>query len=545
MKKDFEWFKNKTAYQIWPRSFCDGNDDGIGDIIGIISKLPYLHELGVELIWLSPVYKSPMDDMGYDISDYYTIDPIFGTNEDMYQLIAEAKRYNIGIIMDLVVNHTSDEHPWFIEAKKSKTNPYRDYYIWQDPINNKPPTDQRSFFLPSAWSYHEDTKQYYYHAFSNKQPDLNWNNPKIIEEVCTIMNFWLSKGIVGFRMDVIELIGKIPLEKKFTSPKVHELLRKLFKYTLGNIEKTISVGETGGATVEDAKLYSGNQNELDMVFGFEHMAVDEIKGRGKWYLKDLDLIEFKKIIAKWQIGLHNCGWNSLYLSNHDQPRPISRFIKDQSYREVGAKMLANMLHMLCGTPYIYQGEEIGMTNYHFKSPQEFKDIEMINFYNEFINDPQWGHNKIMTALNAKGRDNARTPVQWSKDINAGFSKSTPWINVNSNYMTINVVDALANKNSIWYFYQKLIQLRKKLPIIRYGDFKLLEEDNPDIFIYLRTYKTQKLLVIASFTNKNITVKLPIEFVSDKTTILVSNYEVNDISSNMVLEPYATITLLTI
>lgn len=542
MEKNFDWFKEKTVYQIWPRSFCDGNGDGIGDISGIISKLPYLHELGIELIWLSPVYKSPMDDMGYDIADYFTIDPLFGSNEDMYQLIHEAREYNIEIMMDLVVNHTSDQHLWFQEACKSRHNPYRNYYIWHDPVDGKAPTDQRSFFLPSSWTYHEATGQYYYHAFSNRQPDLNWDNSKILEEVYKIMNFWLAKGIAGFRMDVIELIGKIPLEAKFTSPKVHDLLQKTFRHTLEKREKTITVGETGGATVKDAILYSGKHNELDMVFGFEHLTVDEEAGKGKWAIKNLDFIKFKQIITQWQTGLYKKGWNSLYLSNHDQPRQVSRFI-DPQHRVAGAKMLANTLHMLQGTPYVYQGEEIGMTNFNFTSPAQFKDIEMLNFYKEFINHPEWSKERVMAAINAKGRDNARTPMQWSSDIHGGFSTANPWIEINPNYLQINVANDCASPDSIFNFYRYLIGLRKKLPIITQGNFKLLFKDDPQIFAYLRKYLGQLLLVISNFSNQNRGIEIPDDICLTNITLISSNYCRKQISRRMALAPYETMSIL--
>lgn len=542
MEKNFDWFKEKTVYQIWPRSFCDGNGDGIGDIPGIISKLPYLHELGIELIWLSPVYKSPMDDMGYDIADYFTIDPLFGCNEDMYQLIREAREYHIEIIMDLVVNHTSDQHLWFQEACKSRHNPYRNYYIWHDPVNGKAPTDQRSFFLPSSWTYHEATGQYYYHAFSNRQPDLNWDNPKILEEVYKIMNFWLAKGVAGFRMDVIELIGKIPLEAKFTSPKAHDLLQKIFRHTLEKRERTITVGETGGATVKDAILYSGKHNELDMVFGFEHLTVDEEAGKGKWAIKNLDFIKFKQILALWQTGLYKKGWNSLYLSNHDQPRQVSRFI-DPQHRVAGAKMLANTLHMLQGTPYVYQGEEIGMTNFNFTSPAQFKDIEMLNFYKEFITHPEWDKERVMTAINAKGRDNARTPMQWSSDIHGGFSTVNPWIEINPNYLQINVASDRASPDSIFNFYRHLIGLRKKLPIITHGNFKLLFKDDPQIFSYLRKYLGQLLLVISNFSNRDRGVEIPDDICLTNVTLISSNYCRKQISRRMALAPYETMSIL--
>ncbi|TXJ00624.1 MAG: alpha-glucosidase [Neisseriales bacterium] len=543
LHKDFEWFKHKTVYQIWPRSFCDSNGDGIGDIQGIISKLPYLEQLGIEVIWLSPVYKSPMDDMGYDIADYFNIDPLFGSNADMDELIVAAKARNINIVMDLVVNHTSDEHPWFIEAKKGRDNPFRDYYIWHDPIDGGAPTSQRSFFLPSAWSLDSTSGQYYYHAFSNRQPDLNWENPQILEEVYKIMNFWLAKGIVGFRMDVIELIGKIPLESKFTSPRVHELLKLIFKHTFANYKQTISVGETGGASVADAILYSGNHDELDMVFGFEHMAQDEVTGKSKWYLKPLHLPDFKRVFKKWQNGLYQKGWNSLFLANHDQPRPVSRWGCDGKYRIQSAKMLANTLHFMQGTPYIYQGEEIGMTNYQFTSIDEFRDIEMINFYQEYVNDVAWGKDRVMQSINAKGRDNARTPVQWTDGDYAGFSTVKPWIVLNSNYKQINVANDLNNPDSIWHFYQKLIKLRKELAIILHGDFKLLDEDNLYIFAYVRCYQEQKLYVISNFSAQMQNYVL--DFKSKEYCLLTGNYQRESLPPDGVfeLQPFETLAFL--
>jgi oligo-1,6-glucosidase/glucan 1,6-alpha-glucosidase len=541
--KDFEWFKHKTVYQIWPRSFYDSNGDGIGDIQGIISKLPYLEQLGIEVIWLSPVYKSPMDDMGYDIADYFNIDPLFGSNADMDELIAAATARNISIVMDLVVNHTSDEHPWFIESKKGRDNPFRDYYIWHDPIDGGAPTSQRSFFLPSAWSLDSTSGQYYYHAFSNHQPDLNWENPQILEEVYKIMNFWLAKGIAGFRMDVIELIGKIPLENKFTSPRVHELLKLIFKHTLANYEQTISVGETGGASVADAILYSGNHDELDMVFGFEHMAQDEVTGKSKWYLKPLHLPDFKRVFKKWQNGLYQKGWNSLFLANHDQPRPVSRWGCDGKYRIQSAKMLANTLHFMQGTPYIYQGEEIGMTNYQFTSIDEFRDIEMINFYQEYVNDAAWGKDRVMQSINAKGRDNARTPVQWTDGDYAGFSTVKPWIVLNPNYKQINVANDLNNPDSIWHFYQKLIKLRKELAIILHGDFKLLDEDNLYIFAYVRCYQEQKLYVISNFSAQMQNYVL--DFKSKEYCLLTGNYQRESLPPDGVfeLQPFETLAFL--
>ena len=519
--KNFEWFKSKTVYQIWPRSFCDSNGDGIGDLQGIIAKLGYLEQLGIEVIWLSPVYRSPMDDMGYDIADYFNIDPLFGSNADMDELIAQAKTHNISIIMDLVVNHTSDEHPWFIEAKKGLDNPYRNYYIWHDPVNGGAPTAQRSFFMPSAWTLDEASGQYYYHLFSNRQPDLNWDNPQILEEVYKIMNFWLERGVAGFRMDVIELIGKVPLEGKYTSPRGHELLKLIYQHTLANYPETLSVGETGGANVQDAILYSGGHDELDMVFGFEHFTLDEVAGKSKWHLKDFDLLSFKQVFKKWQQGLHSRGWNSLFISSHDAPRPVSRWGDAGKFRVESAKMLANTLHFMQGTPYIYQGEEIGMTNYTFSQVSEFRDIEMINFYNEHLNQPEWGPERIMQSINTKGRDNARTPVQWSAGENAGFSSVEPWINLNPNFHQVNVAQALDDPNSIWYFYQKLIKLRKELPIIIHGDFELINPEHPAIFAYVRKFEAQELYVISNFSQ--VGQKLELSANLQHAELLTANY----------------------
>jgi oligo-1,6-glucosidase/glucan 1,6-alpha-glucosidase len=539
MKKNFEWYKKKTIYQIWPRSFRDSNGDGIGDLRGIMEKIPYLHQLGIELLWLSPVYKSPMDDMGYDISDYYRVDPIFGTEEDMDALIAEAKKYNIGIIMDLVVNHTSDEHPWFVDARSSKDSPYRDYYIWKDPVDGKEPTDQRSFFYPSAWTYDENSGQYYYHLFSKRQPDLNWENEEVLKEVCKIMNFWLDRGIAGFRMDVIELLGKEPMKKLYTSPKVHEYLKEIFRYTLANYEETVTVGETGSAGVEDAIKYSGNKDELDMIFGFEHISLDEVEGKTKWHLKDMYLPEFKKVFEKWQKGLHNKGWNSIYLGNHDQPRPVSRWGNDQEYRVESAKCLANTFHMMQGTPYVYQGEEIGMTNVKFDSISDYKDLELINFYEEYKD--RWSHEEIMKSIYAKGRDNARTPVQWNSDENAGFSEVEPWIKLSGNHKEINVEKDMANPDSIWNFYKKLISLRKERDIITYGDFELIDGENEKVFAFVREYKGEKLYVISNWSEEEVIFDIEKEI--KDIDILTSNYKNVEIKREMRLRPYETLAFI--
>lgn len=539
-----DWFKQKTIYQVWPRSFCDSNDDGVGDIGGIISKLDYLQELGIELIWLSPIFKSPMDDMGYDIADYYQVDPIFGSNDDLQRLIDEAKQRNIGIILDLVVNHTSDEHPWFLEAKKGRDNPYRDYYIWHDPVDGGRPTDQESFFLPYTWTLDEQSGQYYYHLFSKRQPDLNWDNPKILDEVCQLMNFWLAKGIAGFRMDVIDFIGKKPFEQKLASERTHELLKIIHERTFANYPNTIAIGETLCATVSDAINYTSNHDQLDMTIPFEHVILDQIDGKTRLHYQVQDFVKFKQVFKKWQQGLHNGGWNSLYFSNHDQPRPVSRWGNDLEYRVESAKMLATVLHLMQGTPFIYQGEEIGMTNCQFDDYSEFRDVEIINFYNEFNSHPDWSREKIFHAINTKGRDNARTPVQWSAGENAGFSSHTPWIKLNTNYPEINIADDMSNQNSIWHFYKHLIQLRKELPIITYGDFDLLAEDDSHLFAYVRTYKHQHLLVVANFSASKQDFGVPFQLATANWQLLTYNYQPNYPQHNrLTLQPYEAVSFI--
>ena len=415
-----QWWHSSVVYQIYPRSFNDSNGDGIGDINGIREKLDYLKELGIDVIWLSPVYKSPNDDNGYDISDYCDIMDEFGTMEDMDNLLKEANERGIKILMDLVVNHTSDEHKWFIEAKKSKDNEYRDYYIWRDPVDGHEPNDLGSTFSGSAWQYDETTGQYYLHLFSKKQPDLNWENENVRSEVYKMMNFWVDKGIGGFRMDVIDLIGKVPDEMiTGNGPKLHEYLQEMNKAALeGN--DLLTVGETWGATPEVAKLYSNpERKELSMVFQFEHIGLDQIEGKEKWDLKELELLDLKKVLSKWQTELEGQGWNSLFWNNHDLPRIVSRWGNDKEYRVLSAKMLATLLHGMKGTPYIYQGEELGMTNVKFEDINEYNDIESLNMYKDRLSKG-YTHDEIMESIYAKGRDNARTPMQWDSTENAGF-----------------------------------------------------------------------------------------------------------------------------
>ena len=495
------WWQEVVVYQIYPRSFKDSNGDGIGDLPGIIEKLDYLEKLGIGAIWLSPVYQSPNDDNGYDISDYEAIMTEFGTMEDMDRLIAEAKKRNIRIIMDLVVNHTSDEHAWFVEARKSKDNPYRDYYVWADPSEDGGvPNGLRSAFSGSAWQLDEATGQYYLHLFSKKQPDLNWQNEKVRQAVYQMMNFWIDKGIGGFRMDVIDLIGKVP-EKEITGngPRLHEFLQEMNQATFGKHD-LLTVGETWGATPEIAKLYSNpDRHELSMVFQFEHIGLDQQEGGEKWDLAPVDLDKLKQIFAKWQTELDNQGWNSLFWNNHDLPRMISRWGNDGQYRVESAKMLAILLHMQKGTPYIYQGEEIGMTNTAITDISQARDIETINMYHERLANG-YAKEDIIHSINVKGRDNARRPVQWNHHAFAGFSTVEPWIAVNDNYEKINVEQALADPDSIFYTYQKLIALRKANPIMIWGDFELVDTQE-EVFAYLRKYQGETWLVVTNFSNE--------------------------------------------
>ena len=495
------WWQEVVVYQIYPRSFKDSNGDGIGDLPGIIEKLDYLEKLGIGAIWLSPVYQSPNDDNGYDISDYEAIMTEFGTMADMDRLIAEAKKRNIRIIMDLVVNHTSDEHAWFVEARKSKDNPYRDYYVWADPSEDGGvPNGLRSAFSGSAWQLDEATGQYYLHLFSKKQPDLNWQNEKVRQAVYQMMNFWIDKGIGGFRMDVIDLIGKVP-EKEITGngPRLHEFLQEMNQATFGKHD-LLTVGETWGATPEIAKLYSNpDRHELSMVFQFEHIGLDQQEGGEKWDLAPVDLGKLKQIFAKWQTELDNQGWNSLFWNNHDLPRMISRWGNDGQYRVESAKMLAILLHMQKGTPYIYQGEEIGMTNTAITDISQAKDIETINMYHERLANG-YAKEDIIHSINVKGRDNARRPVQWNNHAFAGFSTVEPWIAVNDNYEKINVEQALADSDSIFYTYQKLIALRKENPIMIWGDFELVDTQE-EVFAYLRKYQGETWLVVTNFSNE--------------------------------------------
>ncbi|MGF1824514.1 alpha-glucosidase [Vibrio splendidus] len=538
-----KWWHDAVVYQIYPRSFLDSNNDGIGDLNGIISKLDYLKELGINVIWLSPVYQSPMDDNGYDISDYQAIAEEFGTMEEMKRLMDEAKERDIKIVMDLVVNHTSDEHRWFEQARSSKDNPYRDYYIWRDAKpDGSAPDDQGSIFGGSAWQWDELTQQYYFHLFSKRQPDLNWENPKVQEEVHTMMNWWIDLGIGGFRLDVIDLIGK-EIDKGITGngPRLHKLLQQMNQATFGN-KDLLTVGETWGATPEIAKLYSGqDRNELSMVFQFEHITLTWENG-DKWNPIPLDLREFKNVLTKWQLELADGGWNSLFWNNHDLPRLVSKYGDDKHFRVESAKMLATCLHFLKGTPYIYQGEEIGMTNVAFDNLDQYKDIETHNFY-KVKTESGVTHEHMMDAIHENSRDNARTPMHWNNQTNAGFSEGTPWIELNPNYPEINVESALADPGSIFYHYKTLIELRKAHPAIVYGSFIPVFEEHDKVFAYVRELDGEQLFVVCNFSGDSLTLDVPEQYRTQTATCLINNYgEVSSLDTQLNLAPYEAFTL---
>jgi oligo-1,6-glucosidase len=549
-----QWWKEAVIYQIYPRSFKDSNGDGIGDIKGIISKLDYLKNLGIDVIWLSPVYQSPNDDNGYDISNYQEIMDEFGTMGDWENLLVEMHKRGIKLIMDLVVNHSSDEHAWFSESRKSKDNPYRDYYFWREGKDGKEPNNWESVFSGSAWEYDERTGEYYLHLFSKKQPDLNWENPKLRREVYDMMNFWLEKGIDGFRMDVINFISKVPElpdaivpEGKqyapggdyfMNGPRIHEFLQEMNRETVSRYD-VMTVGEMPGASVEEAKLYTDeNRHETNMVFQFEHVDLDSGPG-GKWDLRPLKLADLRDNFTKWQKGLEEIGWNSLYLNNHDQPRMVSRFGNDKEYRVESAKMLATFLHTLKGTPYIYQGEELGMTNVRFDSIDDYKDIEILNMYREKVIENGEDVQKVMESIYVKGRDNARTPMQWDESEHAGFTTGTPWLKVNPNYKEINAENAIVDLNSVFHYYRNLIQLRKQNPIMVYGSYDLILPDHEQIYAYVRKYEGQTLLVILNFSSGKPLFELPFDVSYEDKRLFIYNYEVSDEETidKIELKPY--------
>lgn len=550
------WWKESVVYQIYPRSFCDSNGDGIGDLNGITGKLDYLKELGIDVIWLSPVYKSPNDDNGYDISDYQAIMDEFGTMEDFDRMLATAHEKGIKIMMDLVVNHTSDEHKWFIESRKSTDNPYRDYYIWRPAKEDGSlPNNWGSCFSGPAWEYDKTTDMYFLHLFSKKQPDLNWDNPAVRQDVFDMMNWWLKKGVDGFRMDVISLISKEPglpdkepgingyatFNVSANGPHVHEYLQEMRQKALNNAD-TITVGECSGVTLEEAKKYArSDEKELNMVFQFEHMDVDSDEKAGKWTTRKMDLRNLKKILTRWQKGLQDIAWNSLYWENHDQPRSVSRFGNDSDeYREISAKMLATCIHMMQGTPYVYQGEELGMTNCPFNTLDNFRDLESINAFHELTEQGKMTEEDMMAAIGYKGRDNARTPMQWDDSAYAGFSTATPWIMVNPNYTKINAKDQINREDSVFKYYQKLIKLRHESELIVYGTYDLILDDDKDIYAYIRTLGDEKLIVYCNFSENTREVELPEEFTNGK--VLISNYIDAKVNQKITLRPYEAIVI---
>ena len=546
------WWKEAVVYQIYPRSFMDSNGDGIGDINGITEKLEYLQELGIDVIWLSPVYQSPNDDSGYDISDYQAIMTEFGTMEDFDRMLSRAHELGIKIMMDLVVNHTSDEHAWFVESKKSVDNPYRDFYIWRKgKEDGSEPNNWGSCFSGSAWKYDPQTDMYFLHLFSKKQPDLNWDNPDVREHVFDMMNWWCEKGIDGFRMDVISLISKpeglpdgVPGENGYADsgcangPHVHEYLKEMNKKVLSHYN-LITVGEASGVTLEEAKKYaSADGSELNMVFQFEHVGSGpEGNNRfGKWDSHKMSLPVWKKILSKWQTGLEGKAWNSLFLANHDQPRSVSWFGNDSAeYREISAKMLATCLHMMQGTPYVYQGEELGMCNAYFDKLEDYRDIESLNAYKELTETCGVSHEEMMGYLKRISRDNARTPMQWDDSANAGFTTGTPWIKVNSNYKTVNAKQQTTDPDSVFSYYKELIRLRHENDIIVYGEYELLEPQNEELFIYTRTWNNEQLMVLCNFTDKDVVIPAAVMAqIPADAQILISNHVGN---LEAVLRPY--------
>ncbi len=517
-----KWWENAVVYQIYPKSFQDSNGDGYGDIRGIISRLDYLKDLGIDAVWISPMYCSPQDDNGYDISDYQDIDPMFGTMDDMEELIREAGKRGIKIIMDLVLNHTSDEHRWFLEAVKGKENPYHDYYVWRDGEEGVYPNDMKSTFGGPAWEWVPELKQYYFHQFSVKQPDLNWENPKVRREIYDMILWWMDKGVGGFRLDVIDQIAKEPdLGITNNGPRLHEFLRELSRETFqkGNL---ITVGEAWGATPEIAKKYSNpDGSEFSMVFQFEHMVMDQEEGKEKWDLAPLPFVKLKKCMEKWQTELYEKGWNSLFWDNHDLPRIVSRWGDDGAYRVPSAKMLAAVLHGMQGTPYIYQGEELGMTNVRFDSIEEYRDIETLNMYYERL-DAGYDKKDIMESIYAKSRDNARTPMQWSAQRNAGFTTGTPWLGLNPNYSEINAEKEINDPDSVYQFYCRLIELRKTCPVFTDGKFELLLPEDEQIFAYTRTDQETEMLVCANFKREPSACPLLAQW--KDAEVLIHNYE---------------------
>lgn len=542
-------FKKKVVYQIYPKSFKDTNGTGTGDLKGIIEKLDYLQTLGVDYIWLTPFYVSPQNDNGYDVADYYNIDPSYGTMEDVENLIAEAKKRNIYLMMDMVFNHVSTEHIWFKKAMAGEEKYLNYFFFKQGKANNQPPTNWNSKFGGSAWEYVEKFDKWYLHLFDKTQADLNWENPEVREEVKNIVRFWMEKGVKGFRFDVINLISKAGFEDDFSvdgdgrsfytdGPRIHEFLQELARDSFAKDKDIITVGEMSSTTMENCYKYAGEKTgELSMVFTFHHLKVD-FMGNEKWVLVPTDFMKLKQLIFDWQINMEkNNAWNAVFWCNHDQPRVISRFGSDDRYHKESGKMLATLIHCLRGTPYIYQGEEIGMTNPHFKSIEQYRDVESLNHY-QILQDKGMTKEQALMILDVHSRDNSRTPMQWDDSINAGFTTTTPWIQTADNYTEINVKNSLEDKNSIFYYYQKLIQLRKNYDVIAYGDIKSLLYEDKRVFAYERNYKSQKLIVICNFYPTTYEIELPYDLSNYKC--ILNNYKNEAKAKKITLKPYETL-----
>ncbi len=544
-------FEKSTVYQIYPRSFKDSNGDGIGDLKGVTEKLDYLQELGVDYIWLTPFYVSPQRDNGYDIADYYNIDPRFGDMDDFEELAAEAEKRNIGIMLDMVLNHTSTEHEWFRKALSGEEK-YQNFYILKEGKDGKEPTNWISKFGGSAWKYREEFQKYYLHLFDVTQGDLNWENPEVREEIYKIVNFWIDKGVKGFRLDVINLISKPDTflddtegdgRRFYTDgPKIHEYLKELNRNTFGKHEDIITVGEMSSTTIDECLKYSNpEEKELSMVFNFHHLKVD-YKDGDKWTMMDFDFGMLKDLFKTWQEGMQKGGgWNAVFLCNHDQPRAISRFGNDGKYRKESAKMLASAIHMMRGTPYIYQGEEIGMPNPGFDDISQYRDVESINYYH-ILKEQGVSEEEILEILKRKSRDNARTPMQWNSKEHGGFTTGTPWIAAGNSVHEINAEEAVKDSDSIFHHYRKLISLRKELPIIAIGDFEMILEEHPEVLAYTRTLGEQQLIVLNNFYGRDTVVELPEYLTRKDSSILIGNYEDAPAMGNEIkLRPYETIT----
>ena len=555
MKEQFEWWRTATIYQIYPKSFCDSGSQGTGDIQGIISKLDYLKTLGVDAIWLTPVYSSPMIDNGYDISDYYNINSDFGTMADFDQLLEQAHQRGIRIVMDIVVNHTSTEHAWFQSALGDKNSPYRDYYIWKDPVDGGAPTNWQSKFGGNAWELDEATGQYYLHLFAKEQADLNWENPKVRQEVKDVISFWAEKGVDGFRLDVINLISKqqdFPNDclgdgRRFYTdgPRVHEYLQEISEAVFQKYG-SVTVGEMSSTTLEHCQQYSSlDSKELSMVFNFHHLKVDYSNGE-KWTKAPFDFLQLKEIFNHWQQGLNGKGWGALFWCNHDQPRVVSRLGDDQQYRVESAKMLAASVHMMQGTPYVYQGEEIGMTNPGYTSIEQYRDVESTNMYDIMVNEHGVTEQEMLAILAQKSRDNSRTPMQWNDSQYAGFSAGTPWLEVAANYPDINAEKAIADDNSVFHFYRRLIELRKEIDVITTGDYTDMMPEHDSIFCYKRESESQVLVCINNYYGEVVECFLPKALELEKGEYVLSNYAgVTEQKPThcFALQPYETRVLL--